>query len=258
MQVSPQASSTISTLVTLAPIVTGGLAGALLTYILKVWSEKRQRKIISIKITDLRLTLPSNEAADLLPTDSLKITFEDQVFKHLRLYTAFVKNIGNRGVEGMKLAVSFPKETTLIRTMISSEPLSINCTLENQTQTTSLELVHSFGRLEVGDRIRLSFLIDTLRSKEIVCLPRGVDDVEFQIDKDEYLERSRDITVAPAFKLIFLTTIILTLLSFTIAVVIAIAAPQTPEYSGLMETLSTTWKLGFGTILGLLAGKVLP
>jgi hypothetical protein len=59
--------------------------------------------------------------------------------------------------------------------------------------------------------------------------------------------------------MVFIGAFALTILSLVVAFVLAL---NVPEPSGtverLIETCSTTWKMGFGAVIGLLGGKVLP
>ena len=67
------------------------------------------------------------------------------------------------------------------------------------------------------------------------------------------------VTLTPAFKLVFCSVLGLTVLSLRVSVYLAIAYSPTPseEIKRLIETCSTTWKMGFGAIVGLISGKAL-
>ncbi len=66
------------------------------------------------------------------------------------------------------------------------------------------------------------------------------------------------VEMSPAFKLIFFSVLGLTILSLAACIALAISARQTDAIKNLIETTSTTWKMGFGAIIGLLGGKALP
>lgn len=70
-------------------------------------------------------------------------------------------------------------------------------------------------------------------------------------------QRKAEISVGPPFKLVFLITVGLTILSLVAAVLLTLYGPRNDETARLIETCSTTWKLGMGAILGLLGGKSL-
>jgi len=72
--------------------------------------------------------------------------------------------------------------------------------------------------------------------------------------KKDKLDDSLD--VARIFKLIFLSVMSLTVLSLAVNVYLLFSFPTpSEEAKRLIETCSTTWKLGFGAILGLIGGK---
>ncbi|HWE35668.1 MAG TPA: hypothetical protein VG406_03785 [Isosphaeraceae bacterium] len=63
--------------------------------------------------------------------------------------------------------------------------------------------------------------------------------------------------MTPAFRLVFFSVLGLTLLSLAASVYLVLREKQTDEIKRLAETCSTTWKLGFGAIGGLIGGKAL-
>lgn len=64
--------------------------------------------------------------------------------------------------------------------------------------------------------------------------------------------------VTPTFKLIFLSVLSLTILSLIVTIVLAVFVKSpSPAVQGTIETCSTTYKMGFGAIVGLIGGKAL-
>lgn len=57
------------------------------------------------------------------------------------------------------------------------------------------------------------------------------------------------------FKLIFLTALILTLISLGLSVSLSMEIHPTILQIKLFEICSTTWKMGFGVLVGLLSGN---
>jgi hypothetical protein len=70
------------------------------------------------------------------------------------------------------------------------------------------------------------------------------------------------VSLSPAFKLVFLAVLGLTIICLiTSCAVIGLSfragRPMTKDESGLFELGASTFKLGFGAIIGLLGGKAL-
>jgi hypothetical protein len=64
--------------------------------------------------------------------------------------------------------------------------------------------------------------------------------------------------VTPMFKLIFITVLCLTILSGLASLALGIWADSAKDTTkSLIETFSTTWKMGFGAIIGMVGGKAL-
>jgi hypothetical protein len=64
--------------------------------------------------------------------------------------------------------------------------------------------------------------------------------------------------LTPAFKLVFISVLVLTVLSIVVSVILALIHPGN-EKAGqqVLEASLTTWKLGFGGLVGLIGGKAL-
>jgi hypothetical protein len=70
---------------------------------------------------------------------------------------------------------------------------------------------------------------------------------------------TKKIVAGPLFKFVLITVVGLTVLSLAVAVVLATLYPQpSDQVKGLIETCSTTFKIGCGAVFGLLGGKALP
>lgn len=67
-----------------------------------------------------------------------------------------------------------------------------------------------------------------------------------------------ELTIAPTFKLVLFVAVGLTILSLSASIFLAMVATPSEDVKRLIETCSTTYKLGFGAIIGLIGGKALP
>ena len=64
--------------------------------------------------------------------------------------------------------------------------------------------------------------------------------------------------VPVSFKTVFWVVVVLTCASLVAAVYLATHPQQSDTLKAVVDTCNSTWKMGFGGILGLLAGKRLP
>lgn len=78
-----------------------------------------------------------------------------------------------------------------------------------------------------------------------------------QYDPPQQAVRANTRTIMPVFWPTFLTVSGLTVLSLAVSVYLAVVPQQSEEVKRLIETCSTTWKLGFGALVGLIGGKAL-
>ncbi|MEV4568513.1 hypothetical protein AB0K12_32490 [Nonomuraea sp. NPDC049419] len=60
----------------------------------------------------------------------------------------------------------------------------------------------------------------------------------------------------PRFKLIFFTVTALTVLALMLSVLLAVLGGDSEQVRAASEACSTTYKMGFGAIVGLIGGKV--
>ena len=59
----------------------------------------------------------------------------------------------------------------------------------------------------------------------------------------------------PHFKLIFFTVVAMTVLALVLNVLLALFGSGSDQVKAVADTCSTTYKMGFGTIVGLIGGK---
>ena len=71
-------------------------------------------------------------------------------------------------------------------------------------------------------------------------------------------DKKTDLDVPVSFKTVFWVVVMLTVASLAASVFLATFPQQTDTLKEVVTTCNSTWKMGFGGILGLLAGKRLP
>ncbi len=65
-----------------------------------------------------------------------------------------------------------------------------------------------------------------------------------------------EFVLAPAFKWVFIGVMLLTLVAFSANIALAIIFENpSPALTEIINTCSTTYKMGFGAVAGLLGGK---
>jgi hypothetical protein len=92
---------------------------------------------------------------------------------------------------------------------------------------------------------------DTKRAGVFYSQPQEVREPDSQRSKNE-------IVISPVFKLGFWAALILTIASLVLSFFLLPKDSQTilsEQQKQLFETCNTTWKMGFGAIIGLIGGK---
>ena len=103
------------------------------------------------------------------------------------------------------------------------------------------------GDVPLGDKAHVK--ITSTREKELNSKLLELE------EENRILKKS--ISIEPKYKWSLIGTLSLTLLSFAVLVVLSSQAEMNSQQADFFQTCSTTWKMGFGAIIGLLGGKAL-
>jgi hypothetical protein len=70
--------------------------------------------------------------------------------------------------------------------------------------------------------------------------------------------KKTELDIPVSYKTVFWVVVLLTIASLVASVFLAAYVEQTETVKEVVVTSSSTWRMGFGGVLGLLAGKRLP
>ena len=159
---------------------------SLLTLYLKLRSDKKKKKIISIqtKINKYKIETASND-------DDLAVSYKGKAYKNLCQYLVSVENVGPVAVEGQKLLVSFPRICQKIEFQISKSSNTIKHDTEVFSSEDQDEELLTLQRLEPSDKVEFSYILDSEIIDEIDAQPRGVDGVEYNLKGYESISELR-------------------------------------------------------------------
>lgn len=169
---------------TISPWLTGGVAGSILTLLSKTISDNKQRKKLYIDIELTKFRLPTENLHNNLPENILKVSCQGKEYDHLCLYRVSLKNIGKVGINNQNLVITIPFQSKIIKTFEKSSPLSIKPKKEHKNNENSIDVVYSFDRLEPEDSYDIFTTLDSQKSEEINCIPRGVDNIIYSYGKN--------------------------------------------------------------------------
>jgi hypothetical protein len=201
----------INLLMIIVPFLSGGFAGAVFTYLIKKRTEKKNRKILSVQITDIPLSIPDLSNDNNLPIDKLKLSLDGNTYDNIRAYNMIVKNVGFQSIEGLKLVFKSRDKVSLIKDLILTEPLSIECNQNILNDNDGTEIYYSIGRLEREDKVKIALLLNSTPQNELKCITRGVDDIDILTATNELLI-NRTIELSRNYKIIVISTVILMIL----------------------------------------------
>lgn len=186
MEVNTLATQIFDTLKLIAPWVSGGLGGAILTIIIKSREKRKETKVITVDVTSNPFSIPRIKQESGLNQDDLSISFKGKPYRNLILYRTIIHKTGNGCIDHPTFVYLFPKDTTIIEQELSTAPLDIEYTKEDKLTKSGIEYAVSLKRIENYDEVIISFLVDCNQPESIQFIPRGLNDVECRVGPADY------------------------------------------------------------------------
>lgn len=153
------------------PWLTGGFAGAILTFILNRRLERKRQARLSIVVSDIDYSLPSHQSAFA----GLRVSYNGDPYDKLRYYQFRVLNVSQRTVCPVPFIFLFAKDASILDQSIESGPLKLNveCSREAKEENGIRCEIQAF---KPGDYLQFNFLLSS--TEGIKWFFRGADDVD--------------------------------------------------------------------------------
>jgi hypothetical protein len=169
----------VDLLKTIAPYITGGLAGAIFTLMSRIWTDKRNQKTIKFSMRKQKFSTPKNITNQFINPDELSISYKNKNYSHLALYSVRIENTGAGSIENQKVIFTFPRKTDILEKECTFNIPLVTCQIQDEISRETTIKNYSFSRIEKGDIININFLVDCELLDDIQFLPRGTDNVKY-------------------------------------------------------------------------------
>jgi hypothetical protein len=169
----------VDLLKTIAPYITGGLAGAIFTLMSRIWTDKRNQKTIKFSMRKQKFSTPKNITNQFINPDELSISYKHKNYSYLALYSVRIENTGVGAIENQKVIFTFPRKTDILEAECTFNVPLATCQVHDEASKETTIKDYSFNRIEKGDIINIDFFVDCESLDDIQFLPRGADNVKY-------------------------------------------------------------------------------
>jgi hypothetical protein len=154
-----------------APWLTGGLAGATLTYLLNQRIAVRKQARLSVNTEQIEYSLGASDEH----FKQLRVSYKGNEFENLMLYQIEIRNISSKTISKTPFLLRLKKETEIIDQSSLIQPLDRNTQLIAQTGHECAYLWDA-GELKPQDCARLRLLLS--RTTPVDLTWRGDDEID--------------------------------------------------------------------------------
>lgn len=106
----------------MTPYVSGGLAGAVLTFCLNRRLERKRQARLSVSVSEINYSLPSHQST----FSGLKVSYNDHPYDELRYYQFRVVNVSQKTIPVAPFVFLLPKDAKILDQSIESGPLRLS------------------------------------------------------------------------------------------------------------------------------------
>ncbi len=161
----------IDILKVIMPWLTGGLAGAVVGYMLNRRLAKKSQPALIVKTSIVNYTLPKHQKAF---TD-LKVSYNGRTYDQLSYQEINIENISERAVDTAPFIISFPEKAQILDENIVCEPIKHNV-IHNQIDLESNQHRYIFEDLHPGDSCKIQLMVQS--GSSLSWLFRGSDSIK--------------------------------------------------------------------------------
>lgn len=167
------------------PIFSGGVAGTIVGYFIKRYTDNRERRKASIVFRAVKYNLPEN----LFDSENLQVSYKNNQYESLILYEIELKNISQKIIEELIFIFEMNKNSRIIEKKVTKglEQIEYNF---NQDNIESHMLRFVAKNLYCGDLVKISILVEG----EVYFKPhfRGNPDIEI-VDENKIISSDKDL-----------------------------------------------------------------
>lgn len=147
---------------------------AIITYLARSFAERKQRKRLGLQheLKQYRVEAAGKD-------DPLQVSYKGKSYPHLCQFTVSLKNIGTPSVSGQQLLFRLPNGAEVLDVYEKFSTQLISAEKQELTGSENLEHVYTLNKLENGDTVAITYMLNTDRPEEVMCEPRGVDDADY-------------------------------------------------------------------------------
>lgn len=151
-----------------------GTLSSVITFWVKSRSDKKKRKRLSIKkeLKEYKIEAAGDD-------DALTVSYQGRPYEHLCQFSVIVKNEGRPSIESLQLLFHFPLNLQVVHVYDKFSNLTISKKMNELSDSEKTEHLVTISRLETGDEASFTYVLDTNNPKEVLCDPRGVEDVDY-------------------------------------------------------------------------------